>query len=51
MRFLPPSEPYALVRQLYLAIAALGNDINTHTMIEDLILTPLVAKEEAKWKE
>ncbi len=51
VRFLPPSEPYALVRQLYLAIAALGNDINTHTMIEDLILTPLVAKEEAKWKE
>lgn len=50
VRFLPPSEPYALVRQLYLAIAALGNDINTHTMIEDLILTPLVAQEEAKWK-
>lgn len=48
IKFLPPSKGYSLRRKIFLEIAALGEDLNIHTCIEDKILIPLVEREEQR---
>lgn len=48
IKFLPPSKRYSLRRKIFLEIAALGEDLNIHTCIEDKVLIPLVEREERR---
>lgn len=51
IKFLPPMKAYyPLRRNIFLQIAAFGNDLNIHTCIEDKMLIPLVEKEEQRWR-
>lgn len=48
VKFLPLSGNYPLRRKIFLEIAALGEDLNAHTCIEDRVLIPLVEREEQR---